>query len=123
MRFIRSILFLALPFLALSKARPQPEEQEKDVLSLEEVVRWIPEESVKAALRDHLEPKYRDGVFEHDKHAIKAVHNADPLLAAKVVDDALHREIDKQELRKRQQDNNTTTSQGECLFLKRKCGV
>lgn len=93
-------------------ARPQKERNDNDVsnvLTLEEVVRLLPEESVKAALRDHLAPKYREGVFEHGRNAIESIRHVDPELATKLVDAAYEREVREQELKKRA-DNSTTSS-------------
>jgi len=105
---IRSILLYGLSICSLCRAEVKPEKNNE--LSLDEVVRWLPEESVKAALRDNLAPKYRDGVFEHGKKAIEAIKNADPRLAAKVVDEALQRELEKPELMKRQNVSTSTTT-------------
>ena len=105
---IRSILLYGLSICSLCRAEVKTEKNNE--LSLDEVVRWLPEESVKAALRDNLAPKYRDGVFEHGKKAIEAIKNADPQLAAKVVDEALQRELEKPELMKRQNVSTSTTT-------------
>ena len=113
---IRLLFILSIALLSL--AEKQAEHKENDIFKLDEVVRWLPEESVKAALRDHLSPKYRDGVFEHGKKAIESIHNVDPLLATRLVDEALHRELEKQDLRKRQSnDSSTTTTPSGQSFL------
>ena len=108
---IRSILLLGLSICSFCRAEVKPEKNSE--LSLDEVVRWLPEESVNAALRANLAPKYRDGVFEHGKKAIEAIKNADPRLAAKVVDEALQRELEKPELKKRQDNSTSTTTTTE----------
>lgn len=77
-------------------------------MSLNDIVNLLPDESIDSALHDHLEG-YRDGVFEHGKEAIEAVHQSDPELATRLVDAALHGQIDRQDLRKRQGSNETTT--------------
>jgi hypothetical protein len=105
---IRSILLFALSTFSLCAANVKP--KEKNAISIDEVVRWLPEESVRAALRDNLAPKYREGVFEHGRKAIEAIQNADPLLAAKVVDAALQRELEKPDLEKRQGNSSTTST-------------
>jgi hypothetical protein len=108
---ILSILLLGLSICSLCRAEVKPEKNSE--LSLDEVVRWLPEESVNAALRANLAPKYRDGVFEHGKKAIEAIKNADPRLAAKVVDEALQRELEKPELMKRQNSSTSVTTTTE----------
>ena len=103
---IRSILLFSLSISSICGAQNQAQPS-NNVLTLEEAVELLPEESVRAALRDNLAPKYRDGVFEHGKKAIESIHNVDPQLATKVVDEAIQRELENQELKKRQ---NGTTS-------------
>lgn len=97
-------MLYGLSICSFCQSNEKPEE--KTDFSLDEVVRWLPEESVKAALRDNLAPKYREGVFEHHSKAIEIIKDADPELAAKVVDEALQKEL----LLKRQADNSSTTS-------------
>ena len=105
---IRSILIYGLSICSFCTSNQNLEERKE--LSIDEVVRLLPEESVRAALREHLAPKYREGVFEHGKNAIEVIKDADPQLAAKVVDEALQMELLKSDLEKRQSDNSSTTT-------------
>ena len=111
---IRSILLIALPLASLCQAHDQKQshndEEATQLLNLDEIVNWLPEESVRSALVNNLAPKFRDGVFEHDRKAIESIHSADPQLATRLVDQALHQEIEKQDLRKRQNGNNSSTT-------------
>ena len=108
---LRSILLFGLPLVSLCSAQSQqkPNEADSEIISLNELVNLLPEESVKAALHDNL-AQYRDGVYEHGKNAIEAIHNDDPQLATKLVDQVLQQEIERQELRKRQNSNATSST-------------
>lgn len=105
---LRSLLLLTLPFASICAASPhqhrdsQPDPDEADLMSLNDIVNLLPDESLDSALHNNLAPKYRDGVFEHGKKAIEAVHQKDPELATRLVDAALHEQIERQDLRKRQ---------------------
>ena len=109
---IRSLLVLGLPLLPLCVAQPRqtptPRNDDSDVPLFDKLIDWLPEESVKDALTDAL-PKYRDGVFEHGKEALQRIKHESPDLATRLVDHALHMEMEKQDLRKRQASSSNTT--------------
>lgn len=99
MRIFGAVLLAALPFIAYSSAL---------AADLQNTLKEVPEESLRAALEKTLAPKYREGVFEHNEKAIEALQSEDPELANKVIDAAKHDLVQKLELLKRQ--NNVTTT-------------
>lgn len=125
---IRSLLLLALPIISTCTASPshprrnendQVEGQEQrhtnaqsnsDYAVLSSIIESLPEETVEAALQHNLAGKYREGVFEHGKKALEAVHLADPELATKMVGEALVKEMEKVDLRKRQNGTEQSTT-------------
>lgn len=76
---------------------------------LQNNIRDVPEESIRAALEKTLAPKYREGVFEHSENALEALHSENPELASKVVDVAKYDLVQKLELLKRQTNVTTVT--------------
>lgn len=109
---IVSTLLLALSLFSLCSARrPNPNDHDRNTVELDELISSLPEGSVKAALRDSLAPKYRDGVFEGDRRAIETLRLESPQLATKIVEHALYMEAVKDALRRRQNNNATSSDQ------------
>ena len=109
MLLIRSILLLALPAISICAAHNPPRRLRGDERLIKELIEWLPEDAVRSAIQESHLPKYRDGVFEHGKKAIEAIQNESPEFATRLLDKALHKEIEKQDLRKRQ--NNSTSTE------------
>jgi activator of HSP90 ATPase len=107
---IRSLFLLGLPFVSIRSAEHPRQTADSAPNDFEALVSSLPEESVRSVLSHHLVPKYREGVFEHGKKAIEAVHHDDPQLATKLVDEAMREEVEKHELRRRQNSNTTESS-------------
>ena len=80
------LLSLSLASWAFSQTQPEPSD-----LSVEghaefrDLLEALPEQSIHAALQDNLLPKYQDGVYEHDKSALEAVHSDNPPLATRLL--------------------------------------
>jgi len=87
MRLVRQILLsLSLATSAFSQINPEPSDLSVDRhAEFRELLEALPEQSIHAALQDHLHPKYRDGVYEHDKSALEAVHSDNPPLATRLL--------------------------------------
>jgi hypothetical protein len=101
MRLTKSIL---LSILSIPVILAQPA-AEAGVIGAEfdfqELLAVLPAESLHAALHKHVDEKFQDGVFEHERNAVEKVHNEDPGTATKVLAEAaLH-------LLKRQNNNDT----------------
>jgi hypothetical protein len=112
---IRSLLLLSLPFASICSAKVQQRrhdgaDRRQNLGALDAIVDSLPDESVRSVLKNTLGSKFRDGVFEHNKEAIEAVHHDDPQLATKLVDEAMHEEFDKLELKKRQNNNGSDST-------------
>jgi len=108
---IRSILFHALPLATYCAAQDPTESQNDGGLErFQQLVDNLPRESLDAALKDHLAPKYRDGVFEDVPKGIHAVHSEDPELATRLADIAAQEAAVKDYLRKRQAGGNDTVT-------------
>jgi len=89
MHIIRTLV-LSFPLVAcvLSQSRPEPSDVEPSSDHREqflELLEALPEESIHAALHKNLHPKYQDGVYEHDKAALEAVHSVNAPLATRVL--------------------------------------
>ncbi|KAF2489879.1 hypothetical protein BU16DRAFT_166449 [Lophium mytilinum] len=107
---LRKSLLLALPFVALVLAQASPEpipepSETKDVnvdqnKVFQELLNALPEESLHAALHNH-HPKFKDGVWEHDRTAVERVHRENPSLATRLISAA------KVDLMRRQAGNAT----------------
>ncbi|KIW03842.1 uncharacterized protein PV09_05141 [Verruconis gallopava] len=70
----------------------------------QELLAVLPAESLHAALHKHVDDKFQDGVYEHERIAVEKVHSDDPVMATKVLAEAaLH-------LLKRQSSNDNSTS-------------
>jgi hypothetical protein len=92
---LQHIILLALPVLSVlganpltpgrSQSTPSSDSKENNHHVFEELLRAVPEDSLHAALHTHLNPKYKDGVYEHDKTAVQKVHEDNPPLASKVI--------------------------------------
>jgi hypothetical protein len=107
---LRNLLLLSLPILCHTIAQPAPEASHNPLpdqlaLDFQELLNAIPEESIHAALHKHLDAKYKDGVWEHDRSAIEAVHHDDPPTATKLLVGAALDLI-------KRQANSTATSTG-----------
>jgi hypothetical protein len=104
-----SILLASLSFssVAFSQAQPEPSPNYPDqrpagLFNFQELLEALPAESLHAALHKHLDGKYTDGAFEHDRAAVNAVHDEDPPTATRVLAEAAL------DLIKRQNSNGTT---------------
>lgn len=87
MRLVRQLLLsLSLASWVFSQSQPEPSnlsiENQDEFLELLEA---LPEESIHVALQENLHPKYQDGIYEHDKSALEAVHSDDPPLATRLL--------------------------------------
>lgn len=106
---IRNIL-LSFSFAAciLSQSQPEPSDLSVDGhQQFRELLEALPEQSIHAALHENLHPKYQDGVYQHDKAALEAVHSANPPLATRVL------AVAALDLIKRQNVSTPTTSSTE----------
>ena len=93
-----SIVSVPLILAAPSIDPAVPVGQEFD---FQELLAVLPADSLHAALHKHVDGKFKDGVYEHDRIAVEKVHNEDPGRATKVLAEAaLH-------LLKRQNGNDT----------------
>ncbi|QIW96440.1 hypothetical protein AMS68_001958 [Peltaster fructicola] len=97
---LRAILLAALPLITYTTAL---------AADLQNDLRDVPDESIRAALEKTLAHRYREGVFEHNTNAIDALHNESPELASKVVEVAKQDSTQKLELMKRQSNTTTVT--------------
>jgi hypothetical protein len=70
--------------------------------AFQDLLNALPEESLHVALNSLT--KYKDGVFESDRHGVEHVHHDNPPLATKLIVAAV------QDLKKRQQPSNGTAS-------------
>ncbi|KAF2434117.1 hypothetical protein EJ08DRAFT_646972 [Tothia fuscella] len=105
---VRTLLFASLIPFVISSPAPPPIPQavpsaDTSYDTFQELLNAIPEESIHAALHKHLDTKYQDGVWEHDRSAIEAVHSVDPSTATRLLVGAAL------DLIKRQNPANTTT--------------
>ena len=78
------------------------------LVNLDELVNLLPEELVTTRLAAETAPRYRDGIFEDGRRARDAIQDEAPELAAKVLEEALHLEMRRIDLRKRQSPNSTS---------------
>lgn len=87
MRLVRHILLsLSLASWAFPQSQPEPSDLSVDRHAVfRELLEALPEQSIRAALQKKLHPKYQDGVYEHDKSALEAVHSANPPLATSLL--------------------------------------
>lgn len=104
---LRNLIFCILPItttLVLAQSTPQPSTELKadPAFDFQELLNALPEESIHAALHKHLDTKYQDGVYEHNRDAVEAVHKDDPPTATKLLVGAAL------ELLKRQNGNGTS---------------
>lgn len=109
MLFLQSLLVasLSLASIAFSQAAPEPSSTQHDqvtspTFNFQELLEALPAESIHAALHKHLDGKFADGAFEHDRDAVNAVHNEDAPTATRVLAEAAL------DLIKRQNTNGTT---------------
>jgi hypothetical protein len=80
------LLSLSLASWTFSQSQPEPSDlsvnRHDEFLELLEA---LPEQSIHAALQENLHPKYQEGVYEHDKSALEAVHSDNPPLATRLL--------------------------------------
>jgi len=104
---LRLILLASLSITSLVLSQPAPEpssnKANQSPFDFQELLNALPEESLHAALHKHLDTKYQDGVYEHDRSAVSVVHEEDPPTATKVLVEAAL------DLIKRQNSNSTST--------------
>ncbi|EMC98998.1 hypothetical protein BAUCODRAFT_573250 [Baudoinia panamericana UAMH 10762] len=100
---LRRICLLALPLLAFAQENPQDDRSE-----LQKLLDGVPKEAIDAALREHLAPKYQDGVFEDAPRGIEALHHDDPELATQLVHVAVHEAAVRNHLQRKRQVSNVT---------------
>jgi predicted phage tail protein len=104
---IKSLALAGLWFAALAVAQSSPEpgteSSPQPNLDFQEILNALPAESLHAALHEHLDDKFKDGIYEKDSHAVKAVQNVNPGLAIKLVAAARYDLI-------RRASNTTTTT-------------
>lgn len=104
---IKSLALAALWFAATAVAQSTPEPSTENSpqtnIDLQEILNALPAESLHAALHEHLDDKFKDGIYEKDSHAVKAVQNVNPDLAIKLVAAARYDLL-------RRATNTTTTS-------------
>jgi hypothetical protein len=101
MRSFSRFLLLALPFVS-RVACAEPASQTKEVQpvyrnaheAFQDLLNALPEESLHVALNSIA--KFKDGVFESDRHGVEKVHRENPPLATKLIVAAV------QDLKKRQ---------------------
>jgi len=110
---LRSIMLvsIALASSILAQSHPEPSskkaEQKHDKhlsFNFQELLNALPEESIHAALHKHLDGKYQDGTYEHDRVAVEAVRNEDPPTATILLAEAAL------DLIKRQNGNGTVVA-------------
>lgn len=102
MRTTKSILLsiLSVPLILAEPVAGQAVSAGVD-FDFQELLAVLPAESLHAALHKHVDEKFQDGVYEHERIAVEKVHNEDPGTATKVLAEAaLH-------LLKRQNSNDT----------------
>jgi hypothetical protein len=106
MRATKSILLsiLSIP-LVLSEPIKLPSAADTIDFDFQELLAVLPADSLHVALHKHVDEKFQDGVYEHERLAVQKVHNEDPSTATKVLAEAaLH-------LLKRQASDNTTVTE------------
>lgn len=108
MLHFQRLLLAALPLLSSTAALD---------LGLQDTVREVPSDSLRAALEETLAPKYRDGVFEDHEDAIQAVHQADPGLATRLVELAKLHVQQKEALLRRQTNDTAITSSSTSVVV------
>jgi len=87
MRLLRQILLpLSITRWAFSQSQPEPSDLSVNKHDeFRELLEALPEQSIHAALQENLHPKYQDGVYQHDKSALEAVHSDNPPLATRLL--------------------------------------
>lgn len=87
MRLVRQFL-LSLPLASWVHSQIRPEQSDLSTYrhdEFRELLEALPEQSIHAALQEKLHPKYKEGVYEHDKSALEALHSDNPPLATRVL--------------------------------------
>src|SRR6266480_8025743 len=80
------LLSLSLAHWVFPHSQPEPSDLPVDKQDeFHELLEALPEQSIHAALQEKLHPKYQEGVYEHDKSAIEAVHSVNPPLATRLL--------------------------------------
>lgn len=100
---LKTLFLTALTATSLVFAQDTPFTPDNTRDQFRELLEALPAESLHAALHQNLDPKFQDGVYEHEKGAVEALHNEDPPMATRVL------AIAALELLKRQNSNATTT--------------
>ncbi|TID18750.1 hypothetical protein E6O75_ATG05871 [Venturia nashicola] len=100
---------LSLASISISQAVPKPSptlhgQVGPAAFNFQELLEALPEESLHAALHKHLDGKFTDGAFEHDRDAVYAVHDEDAPTATKVLAEAAL------DLIRRQNSNSTAVA-------------
>jgi hypothetical protein len=106
MRLVRQLLlYLSLASWVFSQIQPEPSDLSVDNRDeFRELLEALPEQSIHAALQEKLHPQYQDGVYEHDKSALEALHSDNPPLATRLL------AVAALDLIKRQNSSTPTTT-------------